>query len=203
MPFSKVPLSLSRHKKGELVEFSNTAMIEDERVRKVLLDEGTQSMISIPMMQDNKAIGFVGFDIMKTKREFNEDEKNLLRIYSQMLLNVFNRISYIEELQNTKDELASINRSLEKKVMENTKENMDLSRSILEQEKLVTIGEISAGIAHDLNTPLGTIRVGADNINFILNSLFNGTISDFTKEELSHIVNHIEKNKIEIVSILR
>ncbi len=85
------------------------------------MDEGTQSMISIPMMQDNKAIGFVGFDIMKTKREFNEDEKNLLRIYSQMLLNVFNRISYIEELQNTKDELASINRSLEKKVMENTK----------------------------------------------------------------------------------
>ncbi len=75
---------------------------------------------------------------------------------------------------------------------------MDLSRSILEQEKLVTIGEISAGIAHDLNTPLGTIRVGADNINFILNSLFNGTISDFTKEELSHIVNHVERNKIEM-----
>ena len=198
MPFSKVPLSLSRHKKGELVEFSNTELIEDERIRKVLMDEGTQSMISIPMMQDNKAIGFVGFDIMKTKREFNEDEKNLLRIYSQMLLNVFNRISYIEELQNTKDELASINRSLEKKVMENTKKNTDLSRSILEQEKLVTIGEISAGIAHDLNTPLGTIRVGADNINFILNSLFTGTISDFTKEELSHIVNHVEKNKIEM-----
>ena len=198
MPFSKVPLSLSLHKKGELVEFSDVADVEDERVRKVLSDEGTQSMISIPMMQDNEAIGFVGFDIMKKKREFTVDEKNLLRIYSQMMLNVFNRISYIEELQNTKEELAKINRSLEKKVMENTKKNMDLSRSILEQEKLVTIGEISAGIAHDLNTPLGTIRVGADNINFILNSIFNGTISVFSKEELAHIVNHVEKNKIEM-----
>ena len=198
MPFSQIPHSLSKHKKGEFVEFSDTSKIDNKRIFKVLQEEGTKSMISIPMMQDNKAIGFVGFDIMKTKRSFTLDEKNLLRIYSQMLLNVFNRISYIEELQNTKDELASINRSLEKKVMENTKKNMDLSRSILEQEKLVTIGEISAGIAHDLNTPLGTIRVGADNINFILNSLFNGTISDFTKEELSHIVNHVENNKIEM-----
>ena len=151
-----------------------------------------------PWMHNDRAIGFIGFDIMKTKREFAADEKNLLWIYSQMLVNVFNRIAFIEELQTTKNELAEINLSLEKKVFENTKKNMDLSRSIMEQEKLVTIGEISAGIAHDLNTPLGTIRVGADNINFILSSLFNGSICDFTKEELSHILNHVEKNRIEM-----
>ena len=93
---------------------------------------------------------------MKTKRSFTLDEKNLLRIYSQMLLNVFNRISYIEELQNTKDELASINRSYrEKGHGEHQEKIWTYPRSILEQEKLVTIGEISAGIAHDLNTPLG------------------------------------------------
>tara|TARA_B100001287_G_C22686102_1_gene533741 strand:- start:538 stop:4086 length:3549 start_codon:yes stop_codon:yes gene_type:complete len=198
MPFSKVPHSLKKHSKGEFVEFPDVSKIKDKRIFNVLKEEGTQSMISIPMMHNDKAIGFIGFDIMKTKREFTADEKNLLRIYSQMLVNVFNRIAFIEELQTTKNELAEINLSLEKKVFENTKKNMDLSRSIMEQEKLVTIGEISAGIAHDLNTPLGTIRVGADNINFILSSLFNGSICDFTKEELSHILNHVEKNRIEM-----
>ena len=198
MPFSKVPHSLNKHSKGEFVEFPDVSQIADKRIYDILNEEGTQSMISIPMMHNHEAMGFIGFDIMKTKREFDADEKNLLRIYSQMLVNVFNRISFIEELQSTKNELANINKSLEKKVMENTKKNLDLSRSILEQEKLVTIGEISAGIAHDLNTPLGTIRVGADNINFILNSLFNGSISDFTKEELAHILNHVEKNRIEM-----
>ena len=176
MPFSKIPHSLKKHSKGEFVEFPDVSKIKDKRIFNVLNEEGTQSMISIPMMHNDKAIGFIGFDIMKTKREFTADEKNLLWIYSQMLVNVFNRISFIEELQTTKNELAEINLSLEKKVFENTKKNMDLSRSIMEQEKLVTIGEISAGIAHDLNTPLGTIRVGADNINFILSSLFNGSI---------------------------
>ncbi len=198
MPFSKIPHSLKKHSKGEFVEFPDVSKIKDKRIFNVLNEEGTQSMISIPMMHNDKAIGFIGFDIMKTKREFTADEKNLLWIYSQMLVNVFNRISFIEELQTTKNELAEINLSLEKKVFENTKKNMDLSRSIMEQEKLVTIGEISAGIAHDLNTPLGTIRVGADNINFILSSLFNGSICDFTKEELAHILNHVEKNRIEM-----
>jgi len=198
MPFSKVPHSLKKHSKGEFVEFPDVSKIKNKRIFNVLHEEGTQSMISIPMMHNDKAIGFIGFDIMKTKREFSADEKNLLWIYSQMLVNVFNRIAFIEELQTTKNELAEINLSLEKKVFENTKKNMDLSRSIMEQEKLVTIGEISAGIAHDLNTPLGTIRVGADNINFILSSLFNGSICDFTKEELSHILNHVEKNRIEM-----
>ena len=198
MPFSKVPHSLNKHSNGEFVEFPDVSKIKDKRIFNVLNEEGTQSMISIPMMHNDEAIGFIGFDIMKAKRSFTADEKNLLWIYSQMLVNVFNRIAFIEELQTTKNELAEINLSLEKKVFENTKKNMDLSRSIMEQEKLVTIGEISAGIAHDLNTPLGTIRVGADNINFILNSLFNGTICDFTKDELSHILNHVEKNRIEM-----
>ena len=114
---------------------------------------------------------------------------------------VVNLESIVQErtltLQKTKDELAEINLSLEKKVLENTKKNIDLSRSILEQEKLVTLGEFSAGIAHDLNTPLGTIRVGADNINFILNSMFDGSLSAFSKEEFSDILKHVADNKIE------
>ena len=59
-------------------------------MKKYLFDEGIQSLISIPMMDGDVAIGFIGFDIMKTKREFTSDEKNLLRLYSQMIVNVFN-----------------------------------------------------------------------------------------------------------------
>jgi len=150
------------------------------------------------MMDGEKAIGFIGFDIMRTKREFNSNEKNLMRLYSQMIVNVFNRMKFIEELQSTKDALSNINKSLEKKVIENTKKNIDLSRSILEQEKLVTIGEISAGIAHDLNTPLGTIRVGSDNVSYIIDKLFRDDLNNFSNNELIEIINHVKQNKIEI-----
>lgn len=198
MPFSDVPYSLSRHAKGEFVEFPDVSKVKDKRIHAVLSEEGIQSLISVPMMDGEKAIGFIGFDIMKTKREFNSNEKNLMRLYSQMIVNVFNRMKFIEELQSTKDALSNINKSLEKKVIENTKKNIDLSRSILEQEKLVTIGEISAGIAHDLNTPLGTIRVGSDNVSYIIDKLFRDDLNHFSNNELIEIINHVKKNKIEI-----
>lgn len=198
MPFSSVPYSLKKHKKGDFVEFPDVSLVKDKRIHAVLTEEGIQSLISIPMMDGDVAIGFIGFDIMKTKREFNSNEKNLMRLYSQMIVNVFNRMKFIEELQNTKEAISDINKSLEKKVIENTKKNIDLSRSILEQEKLVTIGEISAGIAHDLNTPLGTIRVGSDNVSFIMDNLLRYDLSNFGSEELVAIVDYVKRNKIEI-----
>ena len=198
MPFGTVPYSLSKHTAGDFVEFPDVSKVKDKRIHTVLSEEGIQSLISVPMMDGDVAIGFIGFDIMKTKREFNTNEKNLMRLYAQMIVNVINRIQFIEELQYTKDELSEINKSLEKKVLENTRKNIDLSRSILEQEKLVTIGEISAGIAHDLNTPLGTIRVGSDNVNFILDKLFRDDLSDFSSKELIEIVDFVKRNKIEI-----
>ena len=198
MPFESVPYSLQKHTAGDFVEFPDVSKVKDKRIHTVLSEEGIQSLISVPMMDGDVAIGFIGFDIMKTKREFNTNEKNLMRLYAQMIVNVINRIQFIEELQYTKDELSEINKSLEKKVLENTRKNIDLSRSILEQEKLVTIGEISAGIAHDLNTPLGTIRVGSDNVNFILDKLFRDDLSDFSRKELIEIVDFVKRNKIEI-----
>lgn len=198
MPFSDVPYSLSSHQKGDFVEFPDVEMVKDKRIHGVLSEEGIQSLISVPMMDGEKAIGFIGFDIMKVKREFDSNEKKLLRVYAQMIVNVFNRMRFIEELQSTKEALSNINKSLEKKVIENTKKNIDLSRSILEQEKLVTIGEISAGIAHDLNTPLGTIRVGSDNVSYIIDKLFRDDLNDFSKNELIEIIDYVKKNKIEI-----
>jgi PAS domain S-box-containing protein len=75
----------------------------------------------------------------------------------------------ITTLKNSQEEIKRINESLENRVLENTRKNLDLSRMIVEQEKLATIGEISAGIAHDLNTPLGAAKVGAESLNYVMN----------------------------------
>ncbi len=156
--------------------------------------KSTNSEYEKIIIEKNNSLNRSNIEVNEQKTKL--EEKNIEN--EQLLINLE---SIVQErtlsLQKTKDELAEINLSLEKKVLENTKKNMDLSRSILEQEKLVTLGEISAGIAHDLNTPLGTIRVGADNINFIFKSLFNGSLAALSKEEFSNILQHVEDNKIE------
>ncbi len=77
----------------------------------------------------------------------------------------------ITELKNSEESIRKMNETLEQRVLENTRKNLDLSRMMVEQEKLATIGEISAGIAHDLNTPLGAAKVGSENLKFIVREI--------------------------------
>jgi signal transduction histidine kinase len=111
---------------------------------------------------------------------------------------VYNRIEYIRDLNNSKLEIEEINATLELRVAENTKKNLDLSMSIVEQEKMATIGEISAGIAHDLNTPLSTIKVGSDNVRSIVETIFTKKILLLTENQLSRILKRIQTNQVEM-----
>ena len=54
--------------------------------------------------------------------------------------------------------------------------NLELAKSITDQEKLVMVGEIASGIAHDLNTPLGAIKSGGESIRYTLEGIFKDTI---------------------------
>jgi two-component system, NtrC family, sensor kinase len=47
--------------------------------------------------------------------------------------------------------------TLEKKVEERTSELKKSQETVVQQEKMVAIGQLAAGIAHEMNTPLGTI----------------------------------------------
>lgn len=68
------------------------------------------------------------------------------------------------KIQAKNQELVEVNNSLEQRVRERTEELQrsieDLNRAqdrLVESEKLSALGHLSAGIAHELNTPLGAI----------------------------------------------
>jgi len=198
IPLSEMPFWLSRHKKGECIEIVDVEILEDEKQKTRLKNEGIKSLITLPLLDGGKVLGFVGFDLIRNQRTFRIEEKNVLSLFAQMLVNVHNRLLNAMQIEKSKEELQRINESLEQKVAEKTKRNLSLSKNIVEQEKLVTIGEISAGIAHDLNTPLSTIKVGADNIRSILETLFSKQISLLTQNQLTRILNRIQTNQVEM-----
>jgi PAS domain S-box-containing protein len=194
----EMPYWFGKHSRGELVEVSDVSALTDERIKSMLKTDGIQSFLTIPMMDEKNVIGFIGFDVIRKQRTFRKEEKEILELFCQMLVNVINRIKNLEELKKSKKEIERINENLENEVLENTRKNLSLSKSLVEQDKLATIGEISAGIAHDLNTPLGTIKVGADNIRYVFNLVIRSKVSNFNSAELNQIMDRIQNFPIEI-----
>ena len=184
--FSEIPKWVKTHKIGEEVYIPNVSELKPGKFRELLEVKGIKSIITIPMMDDKQCKGFVGFDSVIEVREFSNDEKNLLKLYADMLVNVSNRTEYIRAIETNREEIEKINRDLETIVQEKTSKNLELLKSITDQEKLVTIGEIASGIAHDLNTPLGAIKSGGESIRYTLEGIFKDTIWQCSAEQIKY-----------------
>jgi two-component system NtrC family sensor kinase len=62
-----------------------------------------------------------------------------------------------KQFNSMASELEESHQTLERKVDERTRELKASQEAMVQQEKMVGIGQLAAGIAHELNTPLGTI----------------------------------------------
>ena len=94
---------------------------------------------------------------------------------------------YRIETQNR--EILNINENLEHLVEEKTRKNNELTQMLSNQDKLAMIGEVTAGITHDLNTPLSSILLGSDNLRSTIEELLHDILSKCTREQLDYACN--------------
>jgi two-component system NtrC family sensor kinase len=69
----------------------------------------------------------------------------------------FNKMT--EDLRAANMELVNWGTTLEKKVEQRTKELTKMQASLIQSEKLASLGKLSAGVAHEINNPLGGILI--------------------------------------------
>lgn len=106
----------------------------------------------------------------KYRQSIDEKEKTVQE--HQKKLEEFNKTSVylLRELDQKTEELKNERNQLGERVAEKTEELKKTHEKLMQSQKLAALGRFSAGIAHEINNPLGAI------INYVRNLLGNPTI---------------------------
>jgi len=146
IPYEMIPDWIDSHFKGELIYIPEVGELPAGNLRDLLSSQGIQSLITLPMMDHSVCLGFVGFDSVNAVRRYNEDEIALLRLYSQMLINLTLRVRNEKEIAEIRVKLeASLNHEIEVNRMKTS---------------FITM------TSHQFRSPITTIQASAELLNF-------------------------------------
>jgi signal transduction histidine kinase len=139
---------------------------------------------SITHKENNNGIVEVEQIEYSRRNEFTPIIKELNKVYEQVSQNMLEISLSNDHLRKSKNEINSLNEDLEDKVALRTKQLADKTQEVLtsleqlkntqkqlvEQEKNASLGRLVAGVAHEINTPLGVCIMSA---SFMVSKLSN------------------------------
>ncbi|HEY9611154.1 trifunctional serine/threonine-protein kinase/ATP-binding protein/sensor histidine kinase, partial [Allocoleopsis sp.] len=137
-----------------------------------MIQQQPKSVLCTPIKNQGKLMGILYLENNVATGAFTSSRLEVLNVLSsQAAISIENARLYAN--------LEEYNRSLETKVSERTQElSQALSHlkatqeELIQSEKMAALGQLIAGIAHEINTPLGAIRASVENIsNFLAKNL--------------------------------
>lgn len=122
-------------------------------------------------------------------------EENLRQLNQELEKRVEDRTrdlqKEIKERIQAENDLKELNLHLEKRVKEELKKREKQQQLLIQKSKLESMGELAAGIAHEINQPLGGISMGLDNILFKLS--INGISEEYLRKKIDALFKDIDR----------
>ena len=148
---------------------------------QLLVDMKIEAYLGTPLIDSqNKVIGII-VALYEEKIDHAEQTQTLFEIFSGRIAAELERVSYEQKL-------IDLNDSLEQRVSSRT---LDLETTLatlkrtqdqlIESEKIAALGNLVAGVAHEVNTPLGVAITG----HSLLEDAFQSLMSQYQAKTLS------------------
>jgi signal transduction histidine kinase/putative methionine-R-sulfoxide reductase with GAF domain len=154
---------------------------QDPRVNPVLREKlNLHSLVVIPILAKEKALGAIAADHVEPGKNITTEAlESVLTFAQQAGLAIQNAFMY--------QELRTFSQQMEEKIQKTTADLRKAEDQLIRSEKLAALGQLAAGIAHEIRNPLTSI-------NILIHSLRENVPSDNTHgEDLRVIEEEIDR----------
>ncbi|OGH94922.1 MAG: hypothetical protein A2039_10270 [Candidatus Melainabacteria bacterium GWA2_34_9] len=120
----------------------------------VIIDNNTgdsRPKLITPIIYNNEILGILSFLHSTSKKHWHKEEITLIEGIAAQLASAINQAKLFNELEEQKLDL-------EKALLELKQTQSQLIQS----EKMASLGQLVAGVAHEINTPIGSIKCNND-----------------------------------------
>ncbi|MBY0399943.1 HAMP domain-containing histidine kinase, partial [Myxococcota bacterium] len=124
----------------------------------------------VPILYGVDLLGVIAVGRKLSGERLGVDDRQLLRTLA-------NQSSIAIENAKAFDEIAKLNESLEARVEERTRELREIQMQLMQSEKLKSLGQLVAGVAHELNNPIGFVHANLQLLDEFVDKLVRAEAS--------------------------
>jgi two-component system sensor histidine kinase HydH len=164
---------------------------QDPRVNPVLKEKfSLHSLVVIPLLAKDKALGAIAADYAEPGKNITTEAlESMINFAQQAGLAIHNAFMY--------QGLKTFSQQMEEKIQKTTAALRKTEAQLIRSEKLAALGQLAAGIAHEIRNPLTSI-------NILIHSLREGLSSENSHgEDLKVIEEEIDRINVIVDQFLR